>query len=67
MSYYYYYFLLLLIITSLFPEDYYELYLFSFVETPGKFIVAKLSIRKLGSSSVLTILIMQTYKELTTS
>ena len=27
--------------------------LFSFVETPRKFIIAKLSIRKLGSSSVL--------------
>ena len=29
------------------------LYYFSFVETPRKFIIAKLSIRKLGSSSVL--------------
>ena len=29
------------------------LYLFSFVETPRKFIVAELLIRKLGSSSVL--------------
>ena len=27
-----------------------ELYLFSFVETPRKFIIAELSIRKLGSS-----------------
>ena len=32
------------------------LYLFSFVETPRKFIIAELSIRKLGSSSVLIIL-----------
>ena len=31
------------------------IYLFSFVETPRKFITAKLSIRKLGSSSVLMI------------
>ena len=31
------------------------IYLFSFVETPLKFIIAKLSIRKLGSSSVLII------------
>ena len=31
------------------------LYLFSFVETPRKFIIAELSIRKLGSSSVLII------------
>ena len=29
--------------------------LFSFVETPRKFIIAELSIRKLGSSSVLII------------
>ena len=29
------------------------IYLFSFVETPRKFIIAELSIRKLGSSSVL--------------
>ena len=29
------------------------IYLLSFVETPRKFIIAKLSIRKLGSSSVL--------------
>ena len=33
-----------------------RLYLFSFVETPRKFIIAELSIRKLGSSSVLIIL-----------
>ena len=33
-----------------------SIYLFSFVETPRKFIIAKLSIRKLGSSSVLIIL-----------
>ena len=32
------------------------IYLFSFVETPRKFIIAELSIRKLGSSSVLIIL-----------
>ena len=29
------------------------IYLFSFVETPRKFMIAELSIRKLGSSSVL--------------
>ena len=33
-------------------------YLLSFVETPRKFIIAELSIRKLGSSSVLIILII---------
>ena len=32
-----------------------NIYLFSFVETPRKFIIAELSIRKLGSSSVLII------------
>ena len=32
-----------------------QTYLFSFVETPRKFIIAELSIRKLGSSSVLII------------
>ena len=32
------------------------IYLFSFVETPRKFIIAELSIRKLGSSSVLIII-----------
>ena len=32
------------------------LYLLSFVETPRKFIIAELSIRKLGSSSVLIII-----------
>ena len=32
------------------------MYLFSFVETPGRFNIAKLSIRELGSSSVLIIL-----------
>ena len=32
-----------------------QIYLFSFVETPRKFIIAELSIRKLGSSSVLII------------
>ena len=32
------------------------IYLLSFVETPRKFIIAELSIRKLGSSSVLIIL-----------
>ena len=36
-------------------EQYNCIYLFSFVETPRKFIIAKLSIRKLGSSSVLII------------
>ena len=34
------------------------IYLFSFVETPRKFIIAELSIRKLGSSSVLIILLL---------
>ena len=32
-----------------------SIYLLSFVETPRKFIIAELSIRKLGSSSVLII------------
>ena len=35
----------------------YAVYLLSFVETPRKFIIVELSIRKLGSSSVLIILI----------
>ena len=34
------------------------IYLLSFVETPRKFIIAELSIRKLGSSSVLIIMIV---------
>ena len=34
------------------------IYLLSFVEIPRKFIIAKLSIRKLGSSSVLIILLL---------
>ena len=34
------------------------IYLLSFVETPRKFIIAELSIRKLGSSSVLIILLI---------
>ena len=34
------------------------LYLFNFVETPPKFIIAELSIRKLGSSSVLIIMMI---------
>ena len=34
------------------------LYLFSFVETPRKFIIAELSIRKLGSSSVLIVILV---------
>ena len=34
-----------------------SIYLFSFVETPRKFIIAELSIRKLGSSSVLIMLL----------
>ena len=33
------------------------IYLLSFVDTPRKFIIAELSIRKLGSSSVLIIII----------
>ena len=33
------------------------IYLLSFVETPRKFIIAELSIRKLGSSSVLIIVL----------
>ena len=36
----------------------FNLYLFGFVETPRKFIIAELSIRKLGSSSVLIILLL---------
>ena len=36
------------------------IYLLSFVETPRKFIIAELSIRKLGSSSVLIISIIST-------
>ena len=38
-----------------------EIYLLSFVETPRKFIIAELSIRKLGSSSVLIIFISTYY------
>ena len=34
------------------------IYLLSFVETPRKFIIAELSIRKLGSSSVLIIVLI---------
>ena len=34
------------------------IYLLSFVDTPRKFIIAELSIRKLGSSSVLIILLV---------
>ena len=34
------------------------IYLFSFVETPRKFIIAELSMRKLGSSSVLIIVLL---------
>ena len=37
------------------------IYLLSFVETPRKFIIAELSIRKLGSSSVLIILALIIY------
>ena len=36
------------------------IYLFSFVETQRKFMIARHSIRKLGSSSVLIILIITT-------
>ena len=36
------------------------IYLLSFVETPRKFIIAELSIRKLGSSSVLIMCIIST-------
>ena len=36
------------------------IYLFSFVETPRKFIIAELSIRKLGSSSDLHFRIIST-------
>ena len=36
------------------------IYLLSFVETPRKFIIAELSIRKLGSSSVVFISIIST-------
>ena len=38
------------------------LYLSSFVETPCKFIIAELSIRKLGSSSVLIIRLLTLMK-----
>ena len=38
-------------------------YLFSFVETPRKFIIAELSIRKLGSSSVLIIRLSEIHKK----
>ena len=34
------------------------IYLLSFVKTPRKFIIAELSIRKLGSSSVLIIILL---------
>ena len=37
----------------------YTIYLLSFVETPRKFIIAELSIRKLGSSSVLIIRLLE--------
>ena len=43
-------------VDTLSGKKYYEVYLFSFVETPRKSIIAELSIRKLGSSSVLIIL-----------
>ena len=50
-------------LTNLYPQRTWNLdyqigtiYLFSFVETPRKFIIAELSIRKLGSSSVLIML-----------
>ena len=39
-----------------------KLYLLSFVETPRKFIIAELSIRKLGSSSVLIIILLALMK-----
>ena len=37
---------------------------YNFVETPRKFIIAELLIRKLGSSAVLIKITMQIYKEL---
>ena len=40
----------------MFQKTMFMIYLLSFVETPRKFIIAELSIRKLGSSSVLIIL-----------
>ena len=43
----------LLVISSLYVCIVKTIYLFSFVETSRKFIIAKLSIRKLGSASVL--------------
>ena len=43
----------LVIVSSLYVCMVNTIYLFSFLETPRKFIIAKLSIRKLGSSSVL--------------
>ena len=42
------------------------IYLLSFVETPRKFIIAELSIRKLGSSSVLIILLLHYYTIIST-
>ena len=42
------------------------IYLLSFVETPRKFIIAELSIRKLGSSSVLIILPLHYYTIIST-
>ena len=47
-----------LIISSLYVCMVNTIYLFSFVETPRKFIIAKIPIRKLESSSVLIILII---------
>ena len=38
-----------------------RVYLLSFVETPRKFIIAELSIRKLGSSSVLIMMKIRAY------
>ena len=46
---------LLLFIPKNVKKEQKSVYLFSFVETLGKFIIAELSFRKLGSSSVLII------------
>ena len=45
----------------MFQKTMFMIYLLSFVETPRKFIIAELSIRKLGSSSVLIILLYYCY------
>ena len=53
---------LILLISFLYVCMVNTIYLLSFVETPRKFIIAELSIRKLGSSSVLIILLLALMK-----